>query len=81
MAAPPYILPCDILVTYPGDIFTTKLPQLSQTDQKLLTTAVNKRKKRLEITIQTINHGPTAWFPLILVMLTPAVIAYEIGDL
>ena len=27
VAVPPYVLPCDILVTYPGDIFTTKLPQ------------------------------------------------------
>ena len=32
----PYVLPRDMLVTYPGDIFTTKLSQIrnSRTDQK-----------------------------------------------
>ena len=40
-----------MLVTYEGDIFTTKLPQIrtSRTDKKLLITAVNKSKKRLSI--------------------------------
>ena len=43
-----------MLVTYPGNTFTTKLSEIktSRIDQKLLTTAMNKRKKRLRIAEQ-----------------------------